>query len=78
MSIDNAELNQLPASPDLLSGLSAAARARKDIEQLEATLVGQAREQGLSWAQIAEAVGVTKQAIHQRYGGGGSSCRAKS
>lgn len=77
MSEENVDLNDATEHADLLSGLTAAARARKDLDQVEATLVAQAREKGLSWAQIAEAIGVTKQAIHQRYGGGGSSCRAK-
>jgi hypothetical protein len=35
--------------------------------------VSKAREQGLSWAQIGEALGVTRQAAQQRHGTGGGA-----
>lgn len=54
-----------------LAGLAASAQLRKEIEQGEAVLVRRARNQGATWAEIAEALGVSKQAIHKKYGGRG-------
>jgi len=34
---------------------------------LEAVHVANAREQGWSWQDIAEALGVSRQAVHQKY-----------
>jgi predicted DNA-binding protein YlxM (UPF0122 family) len=36
-------------------------------ERLEAIHVVNAREQGWSWQAIAEALGVSRQAVHQKY-----------
>ena len=38
------------------------------MEQLEALHVANAREAGWSWQEIATALGVTKQAAHQKHG----------
>lgn len=48
-------------------GLQAVAALRKLVEQLEAVQVRNARAQGWSWQQIATALGVTRQAVHQKH-----------
>jgi hypothetical protein len=40
-------------------------RAAQDLRR---SLVGEARQQGLSWAAIGAALGTTRQAAQQRYG----------
>lgn len=50
--------------------LAAAARTREVADRLDwvlLSLVGEARAEGLSWEQIAAALGVSKQAAHKRY-----------
>lgn len=54
---------------DPYRALRAAARLRRGAEQAEAVQVRRARNAGMSWAQIALALGVTKQAVHRKYGG---------
>lgn len=39
------------------------------MERLEAVQVRRARTRGLTWEQIAEALGVTRQAVHRKHGG---------
>lgn len=53
--------------PDI--GLRAVASLRQLVEQLESLQVDRARDLGWSWARIATALGVTKQAVHQKHGG---------
>ena len=50
--------------------LAAAARTREVAERLDwvlLSLVGEARSEGMSWEEVAAALGVTKQAAHKRY-----------
>lgn len=54
---------------DPIDGLLAAARARHELERLEATQVRAARVRGLSWAEIAVLLGVSRQAVHKKYRG---------
>ncbi|MGW4462499.1 RNA polymerase subunit sigma-70 [Micromonospora sp. NBC_01796] len=65
------ELLELSTGPDPLESLRAAAGLRRGVERMEAVLVRRARVAGASWAQVAEALGVSKQAAHRKYGGGG-------
>ena len=58
---------------DPIRALRAAAELRRQVDRLAATQVRRARVQGMSWVQIAEALGVSKQAVHKRFGGGGPS-----
>ena len=58
------------ASEDPAVGLRAAASLRTLLEAVEELQVRRARELGWSWQQIAEVLGVSKQAVHQMYGKG--------
>ena len=49
-------------------GLRAVAALRKLVELLEAVQVRNARRIGWSWQAIAEALGVSRQAVHQKHG----------
>jgi hypothetical protein len=64
------ELADATASKDPAVGLAAVASLRQLLESLEALQVDNARAQDWSWQQIAEALGVTKQAVHKKHGGG--------
>jgi DNA-directed RNA polymerase specialized sigma24 family protein len=54
-------------SKDPRMGLRAVAALRHLLERLEALQVGNARTQGWSWQEIAEHLGVSKQAVHKKY-----------
>jgi DNA-directed RNA polymerase specialized sigma24 family protein len=46
-----------------------AVRALRELaDRLEALQVERARELGWSWQEIADALGVTKQAVHKKHG----------
>ncbi|WP_210634779.1 HTH domain-containing protein [Streptomyces sp. GESEQ-13] len=49
-------------------GLQAVAALRKLLEQLEAVQVRNARNHGWSWQEIATELGVSRQAVHKKYG----------
>ena len=63
------ELADATASRDPDVGLPAVAALRELLESLESLQVENARERGWSWQQIAEALGVSKQAVHKKHGG---------
>jgi predicted ArsR family transcriptional regulator len=48
-------------------GLAAVMALREMTDQLEDTSVEQAIRAGWSWAQVAEALGVTRQAVHKKH-----------
>jgi hypothetical protein len=53
---------------DLLAAITLLAAARGELDQLEAGLLFVARAEGLTWAQIAQALGLrTAQAAQQRH-----------
>jgi DNA-directed RNA polymerase specialized sigma24 family protein len=58
------------ASEDPEVGLRAVASLRSLAEAVEELQVQRARKLGWSWQQIAELLGVSKQAVHQKYGTG--------
>ncbi|WP_018684773.1 sigma factor-like helix-turn-helix DNA-binding protein [Actinokineospora enzanensis] len=66
-----AEATQLASAAgdrDPRVGLRAVAALRKLLEQLEAVQVRSARVHGWSWQEIAAELGVSKQAVHKKYG----------
>jgi hypothetical protein len=63
------DLASAATSPDVQVGLRAALALRRLAERLEALQVDNARRQGWSWQQIAEALEVSKQAVHQKHAG---------
>jgi len=52
----------------LLADVTAANADRAAADDRIATLVGAARMAGASWSQIGAALGVSRQAAHERYG----------
>jgi len=56
-------------SRDPAVGLRAVAALRRLVEQLEDLQVENARGQGWSWADIADVLGVSKQAVHKKHAG---------
>ena len=58
------------ASEDPEIGLRGVASLRALLEAVEELQVRRARELGWSWQRIAERLGVSKQAVHQKHGGG--------
>ncbi|NDL57274.1 helix-turn-helix domain-containing protein [Phytoactinopolyspora mesophila] len=65
------ELLKAADSPRAIDSLRALAELRREVQRREAVLVRRARNDGASWAQIAEALGVSKQSAHRKYGGKG-------
>ncbi len=55
------------ASKDPLVGLRAVAALRLLADQLERVHVDNARARGVTWQRIALALGVTKQAAHEKH-----------
>ena len=58
------------SSTDPRVGLGAVAALRRLLESLEALQVDNARASGWSWQDIAETLGVSKQAVHKKHAGG--------
>jgi DNA-directed RNA polymerase specialized sigma24 family protein len=67
---DATELAGAASSADPTTGLKAVASLRVLLESLERLQVENARSLGWSWQQIAEQLGVSKQAVHKKYGEG--------
>jgi hypothetical protein len=57
-------------SSDPDTGLAAVVALRRLVDVLEALQVDNARAQGWSWRDIAERVGLTKQAVHHKHARG--------
>lgn len=67
---EQTELVGAASSQEPEVGLAAVASLRMLLESLEELQVGNARERGWSWERIAKVLGVSKQAVHQKYGSG--------
>jgi hypothetical protein len=57
----------VPDPSDPAEALAAVIALRRLAEQLEFAAVEAAIRQGWSWAEVAEALGVTRQAAHKRH-----------
>jgi len=55
------------AGDDPGTGLRAVRSLRELAERLEALQVARARELGWSWQEIADALGVSRQAVHKKH-----------
>jgi DNA-directed RNA polymerase specialized sigma24 family protein len=74
---DTAQVASAASSRDPSVGLSAVRALRTLVERLEALQVDNAREQGWTWEQIAQLLGVTRQAVHKKYARGRGPLRRK-
>ena len=54
-------------STDPADGLAAVAARRRLAERLETAQVERAMREGWSWSEVAEALGVTRQAVHKKH-----------
>ena len=66
--MDVEEIAIAAASGDPSVGLRAALALHRLAERVEASQVASARKQGWSWQQIGDALGVTRQSVHVKYG----------
>lgn len=57
----------MPLSLDPADALAAVVALRRLADRLEHAAVTRAIEQGWSWAQVAQALGITRQAAHHRH-----------
>ena len=69
---DTAQVASAASSRDPSVGLSAVRALRTLVERLEALQVDNAREQGWTWEQIAQQLGVSRQAVHKKHARGRS------
>ena len=63
------ELAAAAGSTDPRTGLRAVLAMRRLLERLEIVQVDNARRQGWSWQEIADALSVSKQAVHKKHAG---------
>lgn len=70
MADDATKLAGAASNADPAVGLRAVASLRILLESLERLQVENARQRGWSWQQIADFLGVSKQAVHKKHGGG--------
>lgn len=61
------DLYRTPSPEEPADALAAVVSLRRLANRLELAAVQSAIDQGWSWAQVAEALGVTRQAAHKRH-----------
>jgi len=66
--VGHSEVAAAMRSDDPAVGLRAVGALHRLAEQIEARSVRLAREHGWSWEQIGDALGVSRQSIHAKYG----------
>ena len=62
------DLASTASGADPRTGLRAVRALRRLLEHLEETQVRRARELGWSWQEIADVLGVSRQAVHKKHG----------
>lgn len=62
-------LVQQAEGDDPVEALAALAALRREADRREVIAVRRARTAGIPWASIAVVLGVSKQAVHKKYGG---------
>lgn len=67
---DTTQVASAASSNDPAIGLTAVRSLRVLVERLEALQVSNARDQGWTWEQIAQLLGVTRQAVHKKHARG--------
>ena len=65
--MDEKTRTRIGGPEDPREGLEAVVALRRTLEALEAAQVENAFVAGWSWAQIAEVLGVSKQAVHKKH-----------
>jgi len=66
--METGDLSERIRSNDPAVGLRAVGALHRLAEQVEATAVELARQQGWSWEQVGDALGVSRQSVHAKYG----------
>ena len=66
-AMDTEALRAHLSSDDPAIGLRASLALRRLADRVEANHVASARNQGWSWQQIGDALGVTRQSVHAKY-----------
>ena len=74
---DTAEVASAASSRDPAVGLRGVRALRVLVERLEGIQVDNARAQGWTWEEIAQHLGVTRQAVHKKYASGRGPLRRK-
>ena len=70
MGDEEADVVQLAtrvADPDPATALASVAALRRLLERVEAVHVAEARSRGWSWQAIAEELGISRQAVHEKH-----------
>jgi DNA-directed RNA polymerase specialized sigma24 family protein len=65
---ESTDLTQAAADADPHTGLRAVRALRRLLEHLERAQVHRARDLGWSWQEIADVLGVSRQAVHKKHG----------
>src|SRR3954452_3759947 len=65
---DMLKLARATGDDDPRAALAAARELRRGADPAAAAVVRRARNRGLAWAEIAEQLGVSRQAVHKKYG----------
>lgn len=71
--MDTGSIHTLAASAgsdDPIVALTAIAELHRELDRVEAVTVRRARNAGAPWQLIALALGVSRQAVHKKYGRG--------
>jgi hypothetical protein len=66
--MDAGDLAERLSSNDPAVGLRAVGALHRLAEQVEAAAVARARQENWSWQQIGDALGVSRQSVHAKYG----------